>query len=130
MVQSGIQRLLSRPGLVRDLAVSHRLGVPNHIGAPVSGGRASVVPFGQTVRIYADEGSTIDVLAEGERYERDRALTATTLPFDAAELTGWGWSAAGALRLRHVPSPAGRVPERAERGHGPHLQVLGDAAPP
>jgi hypothetical protein len=39
--------------------------------------------------------------------------------FDTAKLTGCAWSAADALRLRHVPSPAIRFPERAERVKGP-----------
>ncbi len=38
--------------------------------------------------------------------------------FDTAELTGC-WSAADALRLRHVPSPAIRFAERAEGVKGP-----------
>jgi hypothetical protein len=38
---------------------------------------------------------------------------------DTAELTGCAWSAADALRLRHVPSPAIRFPERAEGVKGP-----------
>ena len=39
--------------------------------------------------------------------------------FDTAELTGCVWSAVDALRLRHVPSPAIRFPERAEGVKGP-----------
>src|SRR6202049_429560 len=74
-----------------------------------------------------DDGAGIVDDANGGRLERNVEADIVTLlihaflrvTFDTAELTGCAWSAADGLRLRHVPSPAIRVPERAEGGKGP-----------
>src|SRR5580692_8233545 len=75
-----------------------------------------------------DDGAGIVDDANGGRLERNVEADIMALlihaflrvTFDTAELTGW--SAADALRLRHVPSPAIRFAERAEGVKGPKRQ--------
>ncbi len=74
-----------------------------------------------------DDGAGIVDDANGGRLERNVEADIMALlihaflrvTFDTAELTGCAWSAADALRLRHVPSPAIRFAERAEGVKGP-----------